>query len=67
MATIDLADLSEILLYNNIIGYHAEGEELNYELLNRNASKVDQNSTFELNRDDPTILKKDSEIPVGNQ
>ena len=67
MATIDLADLSEILRYNNILGYHAEGEELNYELLNRNASSLDQNSTFELNRDDPTIVKKDSEIPVGNQ
>jgi hypothetical protein len=29
MAVIDLADLAEIIEFNNVLGYHAEGEELN--------------------------------------
>jgi hypothetical protein len=29
MAVIDLADLAEIIQFNNVLGYHLEGEEIN--------------------------------------
>lgn len=52
--------------YNNVLGYHAEGEEINYDLINSNSSTIDLNLTYSPNYHDSNDVVADSMSPLGS-